>query len=80
MKPKHTQSHRDLPDGLELVSSKDVASLLGVTTHTLNRWSRLGKGPPRIKVGRKAVYRRASLIAWLEANEARDCTRVHHDF
>ena len=43
----------------------EVAELLNVTPRTLYRWELSRTGPPSIKVGRAAYYRREALDAWL---------------
>lgn len=53
----------------EFAESREVAHLLGVSPSTLNRWGRLRKGPPRIKIGRRSLYRRDRLRTWLIAQE-----------
>lgn len=53
----------------ELVSELEVAEIFGVSTRTLRRWARKRFGPPRIKVGRRIHYRRATIEAWLNAIE-----------
>lgn len=53
----------------ELISRDDAGELLGVSPRTLGRWARLGKGPPRTKVGRSIFYRRSSLEQWLLSQE-----------
>lgn len=47
----------------------EVAELLGVSTRTLSRWHALRMGPPRSKVGRTVLYRKAAVDDWLKANE-----------
>lgn len=47
----------------------ELASELGVCVRTLDRWDTLGEGPPRCKVGRRVLYRRSSVAAWLASRE-----------
>lgn len=49
----------------DLLTRIEVAELLNVTPRTLYRWALARTGPPSIKVGRAAYYRRATLDAWL---------------
>jgi hypothetical protein len=42
---------------------KKLARELDVTTKTLDRWAREGKGPARTRLGRKILYSRTSVIA-----------------
>ncbi len=51
------------------LSEKQTAEFLGTKVSTLRNWSALRKGPPRIKVGRKAMYRREALVTWLQSRE-----------
>jgi excisionase family DNA binding protein len=47
----------------------EAAKLLGVSTRTLSRWHALRVGPARCKIGRKVLYRREAVNAWLAQNE-----------
>lgn len=54
----------------EFLSEAEAASLLGTKPTTLRVWwSTARKGPPRIKVGRKVIYRREALYEWLRSQE-----------
>jgi hypothetical protein len=44
-----------------------TAAELKVCTRTLDRWRSLGEGPPVTKLGRRVLYRRASVEAFLLA-------------
>ena len=46
-----------------------VAELLNVTRRTLNRWTQMRKGPPKIVIGQRALYDLDKLSLWLEAHE-----------
>ena len=50
-------------------SKEELAAELGRNPRTLDRWNVLGMGPPRTHVGRKVLYRRASVQKWLAAQE-----------
>ncbi|MGM0553284.1 MAG: helix-turn-helix domain-containing protein [Pseudomonadota bacterium] len=43
-----------------------AADYLQVSARTLNRWRNMRKGPAWIKAGRKVLYRRSDLDAWLD--------------
>jgi hypothetical protein len=47
----------------------EAAAELKVCERTLDRWRRLGEGPPITKLGRRIFYRRSSLQAWLRGRE-----------
>ncbi len=56
----------------ELIDEREAAALLATTAGTLAVWRSTGRyGLPFIKVGRLVRYRRADLLAWLDA-------RTHH--
>jgi excisionase family DNA binding protein len=47
----------------------ELAERLGISTRTLCRWFRLAKGPPRIKIGRRVLYREEAVHNWMLAQE-----------
>jgi hypothetical protein len=53
----------------EFLTKEELAAELRRNPRTLDRWEALGIGPPRTHVGRKILYRRASLQKWLVACE-----------
>ncbi len=53
----------------DFLEQDEAAAELKVCGRTLDRWRRLGEGPPLTKLGRRVLYRRASLQAWLRARE-----------
>jgi phage terminase Nu1 subunit (DNA packaging protein) len=55
----------------DFLTKQELASELGREMRTLDRWDALGIGPPRTHVGRKVLYRRASVQRWLAAQEYR---------
>lgn len=48
-----------------LLTKQQAAEALAVSTATLDRWHREGKGPCRLKVGRGVRYRARDLDAWM---------------
>jgi len=50
-----------------------LAKELGICVKTLERWRAVGHGPPITKIGRTILYRRASVVKWLEAQERVAC-------
>jgi hypothetical protein len=50
-------------------TQKQAAAELKVTDRTLDRWQRLGEGPPITRLGRRILYRRSSFLAWLGTRE-----------
>jgi len=53
----------------EWISRDALAQELSVTPDTLGRWAARREGPPCTRVGRKVLYRRASVQDWLRAQE-----------
>ena len=45
----------------EFLTKEELAVELRRNPRTLDRWDALGMGPPRTHVGRKVLYRRASV-------------------
>ncbi len=52
---------------LRLLKRVEAASQLGVSVRTLDRWSVIKVGPPRIKVGRYVFYRTETILKWLSS-------------
>jgi hypothetical protein len=54
----------------EFLTKEELAAELRRNPRTLDRWDVLGMGPPRTRVGRRILYRRASVQKWLLAQES----------
>lgn len=65
-----TQAPPAAPDSRPLLSSQQLADLLGVPIQTVYDWATKGKGPRRIRVGKHTRYRPADVDAWLDENTA----------
>jgi excisionase family DNA binding protein len=61
-KPSKRPSLTDFGD---VMSAEEVAALVGVSTDTVLRWHAEGEIPGR-RVGRKALFLKARIVAWLE--------------
>jgi hypothetical protein len=61
----------DTTDNLldDFLTQNEAAAELKICERTLDRWRRLRDGPPITKLGRRILYRRSSLQAWLCARE-----------
>jgi predicted DNA-binding transcriptional regulator AlpA len=55
----------------DFLTQDEAAAALKICEKTLDRWRRLGEGPPITKLGRRVLYRRSSLQAWLRTRERR---------
>ena len=47
------------------VDTRQAAELIGMSSRTLEKWRVEGTGPPFLKLGRRVLYSRADLEAWL---------------
>ncbi len=56
---------------VDFLARHEAAAELKVCDRTLDRWRRLGEGPPVTKLGRRVLYRYSSLQNWLSAREQR---------
>ena len=53
----------------EFLTKEELAGELRRNPRTLDRWDVLSVGPPRTRVGRQVLYRRASVERWLASQE-----------
>jgi hypothetical protein len=53
----------------DFLTQEEAAAELKVCERTLDRWRRLDEGPPITRLGRRILYRRSSLQAWLRTQE-----------
>jgi hypothetical protein len=53
----------------DFLEQDEAAAELKVCRRTLDRWQQLGEGPPITRLGRRVLYRRSSLLAWLATRE-----------
>lgn len=54
----------------EYMTTEEVADLLRTATETVRYWRHIGTGPRSFKIGRRVLYARADVEAFIEA--ARD--------
>lgn len=52
-----------------IMTPADTANFIGISHRTLSRWHQQRLGPPRIKVGRRILFRRKCVLEWLIENE-----------
>ncbi|TYO97045.1 helix-turn-helix domain-containing protein [Desulfallas thermosapovorans] len=53
----------------ETIHAKEAAEMLGVSEWTIYDWARR-KIIPHIKVGKRVLFRRSSILQWLDEQEA----------
>jgi excisionase family DNA binding protein len=51
----------------EYLTTYEVAELLRTSPETVRYWRHIGKGPRSWKAGRRVLYDRRDLEAWIEA-------------
>jgi predicted DNA-binding transcriptional regulator AlpA len=54
------------------LTAEEAARILGLAASTLAKLRLRGNGPVYCKLGRRVVYRKEDLAAWLESRLARD--------
>jgi hypothetical protein len=56
-------------------TAAQLATILKKSTRTLDRWHIRKIGPPRTQVARLILYRKTSVMQWLQANEQKQPRR-----
>lgn len=65
----NTEPTEKLPSR-EFFSSEDLERLTGTPASTWRSWAASGDyGPPSFVIGRRRVWRKSTVLAWLEAQE-----------
>ena len=66
-----------MADPEELLTTAEVATITRAPESTLRYWRHVGTGPHSFRLGRRVVYRRADVTAWLdEQSETARARRV----
>lgn len=50
-------------------TATELAQELGLSVRTIYRWASERIGPPQTSIGQKVLYKRSSVIAWIESRE-----------
>jgi excisionase family DNA binding protein len=56
-----------VPPRVEYLTTDEVATWVRSPAETVRYWHAVGRGPRSVKVGRRRLYRRADVEAWLDA-------------
>ncbi len=59
----------------DLLTISEASELLRAPVATLRYWRHLGTGPRCFRVGRRVLYRRADLNAWVDARHEEEGRR-----
>jgi excisionase family DNA binding protein len=62
-------------DETELLTIAEAADLLRAPVATLRYWRHRKIGPPSFRLGRRVLYRRDDLRAWIDAKAGRNSGR-----
>jgi prophage regulatory protein len=54
----------------EFADSLDLEKLTGTKASTWRYWAMLGTGPASFKLGRRRVWRKADVLAWIAEQQA----------
>jgi predicted DNA-binding transcriptional regulator AlpA len=54
----------------ELLVPAEVSEMLRTPVKTLAYWRAEGRGPAHIPIGRRVLYRRSTVLAWVAEQEA----------
>ena len=56
----------------QMVTTKELAELIGVPVATLNNWRSIGRGPRSFRLGRAVKYLVADVADWIEQQQQAD--------
>ncbi len=60
----------------DLLTINEAADLVRAPVATLRYWRHLGTGPRSFRVGRRVLYQRAEIDAWIDGQARADRDRV----
>lgn len=55
----------------EYMAISDVSAATGIAAGTLRYWRHINEGPASFKMGRRVMYRRDDVEAWIAAQRAK---------
>ena len=59
----------------EYLNSTDLEELTGLPASTFRYWASIGTGPQSLKLGRRRVWKRTTILAWLAEQELASTVR-----
>ena len=54
----------------EYLQARDCEQLTGTPAATWRYWAHVGSGPASFKIGRRRVWKKSTLLAWLAEQES----------
>lgn len=61
----------------DLMTTRETADFIRSNENTLAFWRHCGKGPRWAKLGRRIVYRRSDVLAWLDEQFTESSGQAH---
>jgi predicted DNA-binding transcriptional regulator AlpA len=53
----------------EILDAKQLEDLTGTKQSTWRYWAHIGSGPASFKLGRRRVWKKSTVVAWIEDQE-----------
>lgn len=57
-------------DNEKYLSAPELEEMTGTPASTWRYWAHIGSGPASFKLGRRRVWKKSTVLAWLESQEA----------
>jgi prophage regulatory protein len=65
----HSETERNQVLDDEFLSALDLEQWTGTKASTWRYWASIGQGPPSFKLGKRRVWKRSAVLAWLADQE-----------
>ena len=65
-KAENLRKFMQISERVRFLTVAQICEGLSITRRTLDRWSALGLGPPRMRIQRLILYRPEDITAWLQ--------------
>jgi prophage regulatory protein len=65
----HTEAERNRPVFDEYLSALELEKWTGTKASTWRYWASIGQGPASFKLGKRRVWKRSAVLAWLADQE-----------
>jgi predicted DNA-binding transcriptional regulator AlpA len=63
------QNRKEIQVDNAYLDSVDLEELTGTPASTWRYWAHIGSGPASFKLGRRRVWKKSTVLAWLESQE-----------
>lgn len=58
----------------DIVDAPELEIMTGTKASTWRYWAHIGSGPPSFRLGRRRVWRKSDVLAWIATQEAATST------